>query len=481
MINNFDEKGIEELRKRVLSVLLATATASILFTGCGNGTASTNNNNETNATATTNERAISNDTPETDDVSDASIKTKSTGKLDPKWLEGATKHYNKLVPKDIPEDEVFCIYEYSDDYRGEFDWCIYNNNFDMDYYTEDQDSFSISIDRNTGEIELSIEINYDDDTSFEVSYEPMTTDNITPAIANLSISTFGNLYEDSAFENHDVKGDVSIMYERFLHLSGIAFRKAGTGSLEKYGLILTELNDVEPATPLSKEVPYITSNHIFGGGVCRDCNKTWAECVQDAIGELEGDSSWRAKYGIHNEYANEGSHVCFYNITGNLDAVYNSIYIKPGRIGNIYDDFYMTFVDTDRINIKYEYEDIFETSEKNADGDTIVGLAKFSLSADVTPEELVEIISSKKKLEEVCEYQAINFSPDHDNFVSFDGYSDEEIEAYLNEHNYSMVPKADLCERLSENAKTYILGIDKSLIEVGATLNDCGIDIESLK
>lgn len=51
---------------------------------------------------------------------------------------------------------------------------------------------------------------------------------------------------------------------------------------------------------------------------------------------------------------------------------------------------------------------------------------------------------------------------------------------YLNEQNYSTISRVIICERLSGNAKTYNLGIDENLLEVGDTLADAGIDIEKL-
>lgn len=470
------------MRKRVLSVLLATVTAGTLLAGCGAGGANTAN--------ITDGKSAKNESVEVSESSDTTNDTSSdtsedvintSGKLDSKWLDGAKKYYNALVPDDLPRDEVFCIYEFSDEYRGEFTWCIYNNNFDLDYYNESDDYFSLSIDTETGEIELSIEIEYDDDTEYDVSYEPVKATNIGSQISDLSATTFEETYDDSAFASHDVRKDVSIMYERFRQLANISFAKAGTGSLEEYGLILTAIENIDPVSTLENEVPYIVSDHIFDNGICTHCNKTWAECVDESFGELLDDTKWRAKYGIHNEYACEGNSVRFYNYTGDLTLNYNALYIYPDRIGNINDDFYLNILSTDKIEIEYRYEDVFKTEQTDEYGYNICGQAQCELTAIVTPEELAIVLTSPKKLEEVCSYRITRYSPDSEEFEYFENYTEAEILAFFNEQNYSIISKTELCERLSSNAKTYILGIDKSLLEIDATLADAGIDIKKLK
>lgn len=474
------------MRKRVLSVLLATVMASTLMAGCGamdKGTASEDNAKEESVedtAETTEEDEVAEvvkaaDASEDEDTveTDIELKKKTKGST---WFDQLREYYDAQRPDGVFEDEVYSLYEYSDDFRGELSWDLYSTYFEMELYNDDDDNIYVRIDTDENEADLELCIDYDDETSFDISCDELECDKITSILEDISKIDPEFVYEDSALEEHDAQTDALIMYERLIELSDKFMKKAGVGSLEDCGLGLKSTGKVKASTCLSKEVPYLVNEHKFENGICTDCEMTWSEYMTDAGAILTGDPDWSDHTGIRNEFLPSGDRVTLVEWPY-ISTKYSRICEKPGNEGCIYQRFSIYFKEPDMLMVELIYEDTFDTGEEDENGYPVMASAECGISFEASPGEMVGILSSGDKLLEASEYEMRSFCSGEDGFY-FDDESATEAEKSMKEQNYQMISHEELCEVLSGEYKTFLLAIDKSLSEAGTSLKDTGIVIK---
>lgn len=474
------------MRKRTLAVLLATVMAGTLMVGCGaqsSETAPDNSAEKMNVEETTDasNEAETAEVPKADETAETVVKQeeekRTSDGLDSEWLEKLRGYYDSQMPDDIFEDEVFCINEYSDDYRGEFSWNLHKYFFDMEFYTEDDDSICVSIDTDDNEIELEVRIDYEDETTYDIDVDEVGYDKMASILEDISKIDPECIDEDDALEAHDVQTDVLIMYERFIELAEKAMNKTGVGSLADYGLILNSTEKVQASECLSKEVPYVVNEHIFENGKCTDCDMTWSEYMLDAVATVSGDSEWTSHTGIRNEYLIPGDRVTMVNWDDTISTRYTSVNIKQDRKGDIYQGLMIDFLSPDKVRIRLEYEDVYETEKKDENGNSICGSAECEMRFEASPSELMDILSSKDKLLAASEYGMVSYYPGEGEYYYFDDESKAESQKKMEEDNFQMISREELCEVLSGEYKSFLLAIDKSLLEMGTSLKDTGIAI----
>lgn len=410
------------------------------------------------------------------------------GQMDEAWLEKAMDHYESQIPDDLQELEVFCFYEYSDTYRGHFEWCIDEDWLDVDYYPDNEynDEFTMSVDLEENTVDLRIELTYEDDTSFLLVADEVEIETLSDIFKNLDAIDEEYIYQDDALEAHDVKNDILIMYARFAELGDRSMQNIpDTNGLADSGLIidLPEELMVDPAQLLSEEMPFVVNEHHFENGKCtdEDCDMTWNRYACEALAALdpEEDDSHMIT-GMGSKYQFDISDwIHFIDYDNRFHAFDRNQFRTNDRDGYTSQTLSLNFSDDGDINVQIEYQDYYMIPQEGEEEIWIACGTMMELSA--APEEIVDVLASKDELMERGTYGVVFFRYGDEDYEYFEDKTEQEAEEYMNGLGYPVFTKEEVCERLSQESRTFLLSLDQSMVEFGTSFTEAGIAIDKIK
>lgn len=463
------------MKRKMVAACLAAMMTAMLLTGCGEKEGS---DPAVSGESSTSRVEVSEESREQSAV--------EADRTDLGTIRKIVDYYNAQIPQNIPEYEVYCIHEYSDLYRGSFDWDAYGNYISLSYYTTSAwDYISIGIDQESGLAYMDIDISYDDSTGYEVHIDDVDMQTIAQALADPSFIEEDDIYADDALDDHDVYTDVRIMFARLQELGDRAFAKVpGMNDATSIGL-LPQVNVGEaPASLLSKELPFLVSEHVFENGQCTDCQMSWYDYMLQSILEIdpESEGDYGTLYGMESEFMlDESDIIRFSNRYGNGSIAYRRVLINPDQSGHHSEHYTLSFNGEGRMSYSIIYEDIFLTQEVGGEGPDIYGRFQCNLQMETDAEHLAETLTSKEAMMDQFTYSIYLFSTNEEDYEYFEGWNEEEIASYLADNHYVPVSKEDICTELARISSRMMKAIDKSLLELGTSLADAGIHMDQFQ
>lgn len=463
------------MKRKMVAASLAAMMTAMLLTGCGE--------KEGSAPAVSGESSTSRVEVSEESREQSAVEA---DRADLGTIRKIVDYYNAQIPKNIPEYEVYCIHEYSDLYRGSFDWDAYGSYISLSYYTTSAwDYISIGVDQESGLAYMDIDISYDDSTGYEVHINDVDMQTIAQALADPSFIEEDDIYADDALDDHDVYTDVRIMFARLQELGDRAFAKVpGMNDATSIGL-LPQVNVGEaPDTLLSKEIPFLVSEHVFENGQCTDCQMSWYDYMLQSILKIDSDSEGDrgVLYGMESEYLlDESDIIQIANRHGNGSIAYRRVLINPDQSGDQSEYYTINFNTEGRMNYSVVRQESFLTEKRGADEPDIYGSFQCTMQMETDAEHLAETLTSKEAMMDNFSYDITFFSVDGEEYEYFEDWAEEDIASYLERNNFRPVSKEELCAELAKISSRMMKAIDKSLLELGTSLADAGIHMDQFQ
>lgn len=479
------------MKRKMVAAWMAAMMTAMALTGCGEqeevGSAVSEESSVSQAevSAESSESSVS-QTEVSVESSEPSVQesVEEANDFDDSMIRTIADFYNAQIPEDLSEYEVYCIYEYADNYRGDLEWAAYGNYITLAYYSADWDYIELDIDQRTGLVTLDAEIGYDDGTDYDITIDDVDMDTIAKALENPESIGEEYIYDNDALEEHDALKDLGIMYARLRELADRSFAKVpGVKDAVSAGLLPQKGSNQAADSLLSKELPFLANEHHFVDGQCTDCDVNWYGYLAQSILDLdpESEEDYGSMYGMENEYLLDVSDsIRYINRYGNVLIDYQRYIIMPEVSGHCSENNTLSFNLKGQMNFNVIREEVFLTQEVEGDEPDIYGRFQCYLQVDTDAAHLAEVLTSKEALMENSTYTIAYFSTNSQHYESFEDKTEEDILSYLAENNYTPITKEEMCDELVKNSAGILKAIDKSMIEMGTSLTDAGVHMEQL-
>ena len=392
---------------------------------------------------------------------------------------------SKLNPDNLAKAQEYCssvdpkaevgVPVYVDGIRGAGATIVEDLRIHFSYKSYTGDNFSINIDRNNGDVSISIFMTYG---------KTFYTAKINSSLEEIE-NTFDKICEDpkgigpnddSALGSYseDIKKDLPIFFARMAALSDSAFTEIGIG-LKDLGVDLGDkYRNIDPKLLTSKEVE-ITNEHKFENGICTDCGIAWTKYYLEVV---EKFSKHTLEYGTPSTTGQESASMISpadeVKYTAHSDAYAGMYYhhlegdkdIKKSDWCSIYID----TNDSTVIDIQYQYE------QKNLakDGRTF----SYYLLVQSKPGEVDKVFESKESFKDSVKFMLTVFNNSNgvDINNAFNEMKEEDIRQMLENEGLTFYTKDEIVDRFWNFRETFFTSLDNGMVWMKTSLKDFGFN-----
>lgn len=391
-------------------------------------------------------------------------------KLNPDNLEKAREYCSSVDPKAEVGVPV-----YVDGIRGAGATIVEDLRILFSYKSDAADNFSINIDRNNGDVTISIFMTYG--KTFYTAKINSSLDEIENTFDKICEDPKGiGPNDDSALGSYseDIKKDLPISFARMAALSDSAFHEIGIG-LKDLGVNLGDkYRNIDPKQLTSKEVE-VKNEHKFENGFCTECGIAWTKYYFEVV---EKFSKHTLEYGTPSTTGQESASMISpadeVIYTGHSDAYAGMHYrhlegdkdIEKSDLCSIY---YATN-NCNIIDIQYQYKQTNFAKSGRA--------FCYYLTVQSEPGKVDKIFESKEAFTDSVKFMLTVFNNSNgvDMSNAFSEMEEEDIRVMLENEGLTFFTKDEIVDRFWNFRESFYTSLDNGMVWMKTSLKDFGFN-----